>query len=102
MTRPLPAEAKDYQAGVEPGRIEADVRKVRVQHHQYTIFSGAHSGDVCVTIAGHSLLRNRDCIVACVVEERDKPVREILVQFEQQGTLYPVRGMTRSLASSAA
>ena len=102
MTRPLTAEAKDHEAGVAPGGIKPDIRKVRVQCHQRTAFSGAHSCNVCVAIAGHPLLRNCDCIVPCLNEEPGKLVREILVQFEPHGALYPVRGMTRSLASSAA
>ena len=102
MTRPLLAEAKDYQTGVALWTIEPDIRKVRVQCHQHTTFSGAHSCNGCVAIACHPLLCNCDCIVACLNEEPGKLVREVLIQFEPHGALYPVRGTTRSLANSAA
>ena len=72
MTGPLPAEAKDYEAGVTLWRIEPDIRKVRVQCHQHTAFSGAHSCNVRVAVAGHPLLGNCGCVMPRLNEERGK------------------------------
>ena len=79
MKRPLLAQPKDHKAGVVLWGIEPDIREPRVQRHQHATLSGAHSCNGRIAVTGHSLLRNCDCIVACLSEEPGETVRKVLI-----------------------